>query len=123
MKNKYAIILGNLGNTSDRFCPGYKNNPSTQDMLKAAIERVPHIEGIELVGTWDIRPDNVKEMKSRLDDAGKICASIIPDTFTIPEYGRGSITSIDANVRQRALDYLRQMSEIALKMDCKIVNL
>lgn len=123
MKNKYAIILGNLGNTRDRFCPGYKSNPSTEDMLKAAIERVPHIEGIELVGTWDIRNDNVKDMKSRLDDAGIACASIIPDTFTIPEFGRGSITSIDPGVRQRALDYLRQMSEISLKMNCEIVNL
>lgn len=123
MRNKYAIILGNLGNTRDRFCPGYKNNPSTEEMLKAAIERVPNIEGIELVGTWDIRPDNVKEMKKRLDDAGIACASIIPDTFTIPEFGKGSITSIDATVRQRALDYLRQMSEIAMQMNCEIVNL
>lgn len=123
MKNKYAIILGNLGNTRDRFCPGYKNNPSTEEMLKSAIERVPNIQGIELVGTWDIRPDNVGEMKKRLDDAGIQCASIIPDTFTIPEFGRGSITSTDKKVRQKALEYLRQMSEVALKMDCAIVNL
>lgn len=123
MKNKYAIILGNLGNTRDRFCPGYKNNPSTEEMLKAAIERVPHIEGIELVGTWDIRPDNVKDMKARLADAGIACASIIPDTFTVPEYGKGSITNIDAGIRKQAVSYLRQMSEVAMEMDCKIVNL
>lgn len=121
--NKYAIILGNLGNTRDRFCTGYKENPSSEEMLKLALEKMPHIQGIELVGTWDIRPDNVKDMKSRLDDAGVACASIIPDTFGNPLFGRGSITSIDADIRKKALDYLREMSEVALRMDCGIVNL
>lgn len=123
MNNKYAIILGNLGNTRDRFCTGYKQNPGSEEMLRMALERMPHIQGIELVGTWDIRPDNVGDMKKRLDDAGVACASIIPDTFGDPVFGRGSITSIDAKVRQKALDYLRQMSEVALRMDCSIVNL
>jgi xylose isomerase len=123
MSNKYAIILGNLGNTKDRFCPRYKVNPSSEEMLKLALEKMPHIEGIELVGSWDIRPDNVDDMKKRLDDAGVACASIIPDTFGNPIYGRGSITSIDPRVRQQALDYLRQMSEVALRMNCGIVNL
>ncbi len=34
MKKKYSIILGNLGNTCDRFCGGYKENPSTAQMLE-----------------------------------------------------------------------------------------
>ncbi len=123
MNNKYAIILGNLGNTRDRFCPGYKDNPGSQEMLKRVLEQMPHIRGIELVGTWDIRPDNVQDMKKRLADAGVACASIIPDTFTNAAYGKGSITNINAGVRQQALDYLRQMSEIALEMNCGIVNL
>ena len=68
MKNKYSIILGNLGNTSDRFCKGYKNNLSTEEMLEMAVKKIPLVEGIELVGTWDIRPDNMKDMKKRLSD-------------------------------------------------------
>ena len=31
---KYAAILGNLGNTCDRFCGGYKDNPSSMEMLR-----------------------------------------------------------------------------------------
>lgn len=123
MSHKYSIILGNLGNTSDRFCKSYKNNPTTEEMLKLALERMPAIQGIELVGTWDIRPDNVGDMKKRLQDAGVECASIIPDTFTNAQYAKGSITSIDKKVRDNTLSYLRQMSEVALAMDCKIVNL
>lgn len=123
MSYKYSIILGNLGNTRDRFCPGYKENPSTEKMLEMALKSIPQIKGIELVGTWDIRPDNVKEMKKRLDDAGVECASIIPDTFTSALFGKGSITSIDSKVRKQALAYLRQMCAIAMEMDCKIMNL
>lgn len=123
MRNKYSIILGNLGNTCDRFCKSYKSNPSSEEMLDMAVKKMPFVEGIELVGTWDIRPDNVKEMKKRFRDYGIACASIIPDTFTVKEYGKGSLTSTDPKTRTSAMDYLREMSDVALEMDCKIVNL
>ena len=119
---KYSVILENLGNTCDRFCKGYKDNPSTEEMLKLAV-KIPYVEGIELVGTWDIRPDNVKEMKKRMEDYGKACVSIIPDVFTPKEYGKGTITHSDPSIRQHSLDYLRKMSEIALEMNCGIVNM
>ena len=121
--NKYSIILGNLGNTCDRFCKGYKSNPSSEEMLDMAVKKIPHIEGIELVGTWDIRPDNVREMKKRFADYGVVCSSIIPDTFTDPDYAKGSITSINPAIRQKALDYLRQMSEVSLEVNCGLLNL
>jgi len=123
MKNKYSIILGNLGNTCDRFCKSYKDNPSSEVMLEMAIKKMPFVEGIELVGTWDIRPDNVKEMRKRFADYGIACASVIPDTFSDKVYGKGFITSTDQKIRHKAIDYLREMSEVALEMDCKILNL
>jgi xylose isomerase len=123
MTNKYSIILGNLGNTCDRFCKSYKDNPSSEEMLDLAVKKIPHIQGIELVGTWDIRPENVKDMKKRLKDYGITCSSIIPDTFTDQEYGKGSITNINPEIRQKAINYLRQMSEIALEIDCNLMNL
>ena len=44
MDRKYSVILGNLGNTCDRFCSGYKDNPSTMEMLKRAAA-IPHVQG------------------------------------------------------------------------------
>lgn len=121
MKNKYAVILGNLGNTCDRFCKSYKNNLSTLEMLKQAVE-IPFVDGVELVGTWDIQASNVCEMKRRLKEYGKQCASIIPDTFTDKMYAKGMLTNTNPKVRQHALDYLRKISEIALEMECKLIN-
>ena len=67
-KKKYSVILGNLGNTCDRFCSGgYKDNPDTMTMLKSAAS-IGGVTGAELVGTWDIRPDNVNEMRVALAD-------------------------------------------------------
>jgi hypothetical protein len=50
VKRKYAMILGNLGNTRDSFWSGYKQNPSTAEMLRQ-VQDIPLVEGIELVGT------------------------------------------------------------------------
>src|ERR1035438_1149261 len=92
MKRKYSVILGNLGNTRDRFCSGYKDNPDTMDMLRRAA-KIPHVEGIELVGTWDIKPDNAKTMKQALGDLGLECVSIIPDLFADKRFWKGSYSA------------------------------
>ncbi len=119
---KYSAILGNLGNTKDRFCNGYKSNPSSLEMLKQA-KRIEGISGIELVGTWDIRPDNAAEMRKALDGLGFECVSIIPDLFSDPLWRSGSLSSKSPDVRRKAMDYLRSMSEIAREMKCRIVNI
>ncbi len=122
MQRKYAFILGNLGNTKDRFCSGYKDNPSTAEMLKQAAA-IPYVRGVELVGTWDIRPDNAAEMKTALGDLDLECVSIIPDLFADPLYWKGSYTSPDPKVRRRAIEDTRAMCEIALDLGCQILNL
>jgi xylose isomerase len=122
MERKYAMILGNLGNTRDRFCGGYKENPSTVEMLKQAAA-IPHVRGIELVGTWDIQPENVKKMKAALGDLGLECVSIIPDLFGNPLDWKGSYSSADPKIRRHAVTYTRQMCEIAQELGCNTLNL
>jgi xylose isomerase len=122
MKRKYSVILGNLGNTKDRFCDGYKDNPVTTVMLEQA-SKIPHVSGIELVGTWDIHPGNVSTMKSALDGLGLQCVSIIPDLFGDKTYWKGSYSSPDAKVRRKAIDYTRAMCDIARELNCGIMDL
>ena len=122
MERKYAVILGNLGNTRDRFCTGYKENPSTAEMLRRAAA-IPHVSGIELVGTWDIRPDNLREMGQALRDLNLQCVSIIPDLFGQQLYARGSYSSADPSVRQHAIAYTKAMCDIARELRCPLVNI
>jgi len=120
---KYSIILGNLGNTCDRFCSGgYKDNPDTMTMLKTA-GTIEGVSGVELIGTWDIRPDNVSEMSSALSDLGLQCVSIIPDHFSQAVWGKGAFTSRDAAVRRKAIDATLETCEIAGKLGCDLINI
>lgn len=123
MKPRYSVILGNLGNTCDRFLSsGYKEQLPKEEMIRLASE-IPGIEGIELVGTWDITPANVKVMRKLLREHGLKTVSIIPDLFSQKRWGRGSFASKDKKIRQQALEESRIVSEIALEMKCGLVNL
>jgi xylose isomerase len=84
---------------------------------------IPHVSGIELVGTWDIRPDNLTEMRSALRGHGLACVSIIPDLFGNPVFTRGSYCSNNADVRRKAIDYTKTMCDIALELECPLMNL
>jgi xylose isomerase len=119
---KYAAILGNLGNTRDRFCSGYKENPGTMEMLQRAA-KIRYVTGIELVGTCDIRPDSAKQMKKALANAGLECVSIIPDLFGDKRFWKGSYSASDPKVRQYALDYTRHMCAIAENPGCDTLNI
>ena len=120
-ERKYSVILGNLGNTKDRFCGSYKENPSTEEMLEKA-SKIPYVKGIELVGTWDICEDTADSMAKAFKDLGVECVSIIPDLFANPLYGKGSYTSKDPAIRRDAIDYTKRMCDVARKMGCKIIN-
>jgi len=122
MKRKYSVILGNLGNTCDRFCRGYKDNPSTSQMFQHAAT-MPHVQGIELVGTWDISQKNVKEMKKAFLNSKLTCVSIIPDLFADKRFWKGSFCSTDSKIRKYAIDYTKKMCDIAIELNCEIVNI
>ncbi len=121
--SNYAVILGNLGNTCDRFLStGYKDSVPTAEMIEQAAA-ITDVTGIELVGTWDISPDNFQEVKACLNTNKLQCVSIIPDLFSQKQWGRGSLAAKDTATRAAAMDYLRNMAEIALELDCPMLNI
>ncbi|WP_043584818.1 sugar phosphate isomerase/epimerase family protein [Geminisphaera colitermitum] len=123
MKNRYSVILGNLGNTCDRFLPtGYKDVPPKPEMIRQAAA-IPGIEGIELVGTWDITEQNAREIHSHLADTGLVCVSIIPDLFSQKRWGLGSLSAKSADTRRQALEECRAVSRIAQQIGCPLINL
>jgi xylose isomerase len=120
---RLAVILGNLGNTCDRFLSsGYKDQPSKAEMIAKAAA-IDGVEAVELVGNWDITPDNVEEMGGLLARHGLKCASIIPDHFAQKLYGRGAFCSRDPGVRARAVEDTARLAEAATTLGCGIINL
>lgn len=121
--NKYSVILGNLGNTCDRFLPtGYKSQPPKAEMIRTAAA-IPGIEGLELVGGWDVTPKNAAEIQAVMEDNRLGCVSIIPDLFSRAEWGNGSFCARDPKIRQLAIDETQRAAEIAQAMGCPLINL
>lgn len=119
----YSVILGNLGNTCDRFLStGYKKNLSTEEMFKKAAS-IKEVEGIELVGTWDITTKNVKEIGKLLQDYNIKLVSIIPDHFSQPCWGKGAFTSRDPKIRRQAIDHTKEMIDILVELKGELINL
>lgn len=122
-QNRYSVILGNLGNTCDRFLPtGYKDVRPKREMLHSASE-IPGITGVELVGTWDITEENMADVQNWLHDDKLSCVSIIPDLFSQKRWGLGSFSAKDAGIRQQALEETRSAARIARHLGCPLVNL
>lgn len=120
---KYSIILGNLGNTCDRFLSsGYKNQPSKESMIRQASE-IKDVKAVELVGTWDITPENAQEVGGLLSKYGLACSSIIPDHFSQKRWGKGAFTSKDPAIREQALEETFIAAELARKLQCPLINL
>jgi sugar phosphate isomerase/epimerase len=124
MRNKkYSVILGNLGNTCDRFLSsGYKASIDKDRMLSQAVS-IEGVTGIELVGTWDIDAKSVAAMKQKLADKKLQCSSIIPDMFAQKRWGKGSLSAPDADIRQQAVAELKSCTDIAVELGCDLVNL
>lgn len=122
-RNRYSVILGNLGNTCDRFLPsGYKEVPSKREQIRQA-SGIPGIEGVELVGSWDIREENADEVKGWLEEGGLSCVSIIPDLFSQKRWGGGSFGAKSADIRAQALEETRSAARIARGIGCPLLNL
>ncbi|HET7839252.1 MAG TPA: sugar phosphate isomerase/epimerase family protein [Rectinemataceae bacterium] len=120
---KYSVILGNLGNTCDRFLStGYKDQLDKAEMVRQAAA-IPGVKGIELVGTWDVTPQNVEEVGGLLAKHGLACVSIIPDHFSQKRWGRGAFTAKDPAIRAQALEETMAAAEMARALKCPLINL
>jgi len=121
--SKYSIILGNLGNTCDRFLSsGYKDELPKETLIRQASE-IDGVEGVELVGTWDVSMDTVDTIGGLLEKYGLRCASIIPDHFSQKRWGRGTLSAKDPDIRNQALDYTFECVEMARRLGCDTLNI
>jgi len=123
LQNRYSVILGNLGNTCDRFLPtGYKSAVPKEEMICQAAS-ISGIGGLELVGTWDVTESNIISMRDLMADNGLQCVSIIPDLFSQQRWGRGSLSAIDSEIRRQAMTEVQVACHNARELECSLINL
>lgn len=121
--DKYSVILGNLGNTCDRFLSSGYKDVAPPEVRYSEAAKLPHVSGIELVGSWDITADNVSQVKQLLADNKLTCSSIIPDLFSRRKWGYGSMTARSADTRTQAVAEIKEMIDIAADLGCPLITL
>ena len=120
---KFAVILANFGNRSDRYCgEGYGEDRTVSQLFDAAAS-VADLSGVELIGEWNIRKDNVRFIQDELARTGLQAVSIIPDHFAQRRWGKGAFCSRDSAIRRQAVEETMAMMDAAAEIGCPVVSL
>lgn len=120
---RYSVILSNVGSCCDRYLSTGYCEPFSIEQLFDRIASIEHVEGVEIIGTWHITTNNVKQIKDNLDRTGLKLVSIIPDHFGQMKWGKGAFTSKDVAVRKEAVSHTKDIMDIAAELGCRIVSL
>lgn len=120
---KYSVILSNVGSVSDRYVTGGYGDPFTIPQLFERVSKIPQVSGVELVGTWHVKENNVKELKALLEEHQLKLASIIPDHFGQAIWKNGSFSSRDPQIRRRAIEHTKEMMDVAVELGGNLVSL
>ncbi len=120
---KHSVILGNVGNFSDRYMGGGYQRDYTLTELFDRVKSIEGVTGVELVSNWHVTPENAKEVKSQLDRTGLKLVSIIPDHFGTKEYGRGAFSAKDPGMRRRALEETKEIIDVAKFLGGDLISL
>lgn len=122
-KPRYSVILSNVGSCCDRYLSTGYSPPFPLEQLFGRVASIEHVEGVELVATWHIRPDNVRQVRDNLERTGLKLAAIIPDHFGQMKWGRGAFTSKDPAIRREAAAHTKEMMDIGAELGCGLVSL
>ncbi len=115
---KFAAILSFMGQQRDRFQvfgPAYT--------LAEKIARLAQVEGCgaaEIVYPHEF--EDVAQTRHLLTDYGLVCSSVNVNIKAEPIFHMGSLTSPNADVRARAVQYLKTGMDIAAEMGCNLVT-
>jgi len=117
----FAVALSALGNPGDRFMSGYKEDRSTAEMFTLAA--AAGITGLEFVCGRDITDENAGEIKGYMDKYGLKCCDVLPNLFSQKEFIRGSISSRNPAVVEKASGEIRRAIDITKRLGGSLVNI
>ena len=120
---KFGTTIALFGRCPDRFLSqGYKKETSFEDKIKL-ISKINDIEGVDLYGDWDVNPKNVDNVKEILDKYKLKTLNVAADVCSLPEFGRGSITSPIKESRELGWQKIMETIDLARKLDSEAVDL
>jgi len=119
----HSVILGNVGNFSDRYMGGGYQSDFSLEELFDRVKSIAGVTGVELVSNWHVTAKNVSQVKDNLERTGLKLVSIIPDNFGTKVYGKGAYSSKIAAVRRQAVEETKEMMDVAALLGGELVSL
>ena len=120
---KYSVILGNVGQCSDRYMTsGYGRKFEIPELF----ERVASIEGVtgvEYIGGWHVSDRTVGLLCDLQKQHGLKSVAIIPDHFGTAIWGKGAFTSPDPEVRRAAVKETLHTAELGRALGCGMMSI
>ncbi len=111
---KYAVITGFLGQTKDRFA--VYNQPLNLTEKIQFLSKIEGMGGAELVYPYEVSPDLASTLPGLLADNGVRIAAINVNVKAEPEFASGGLTSPDAAVRRRAIQFIKDAKDFAAEV-------
>jgi xylose isomerase len=118
---KYSVFLDNVGTAHDRYCPQYAEPYSLEDLFERAAS-IDLLSAVDLVATPNLLA-NWDTVRRCLDSTSLKVVSIAADTFTQARYGQGSFSSIDPDIRAKALEHAKQVMDLCGQVGCDLLTL
>ena len=109
---KLAIITGFLSKTTDRFHE--YNEPLTLDQKFELMGRIEGYSGVEIVYPYEV--NDVAETKAALKKHELEVAAINVNVKAEPEFRNGGLTSLDAGIRAKAVQFIKDAKDFAAEV-------
>ena len=106
---KHAIITAFLGLLRDRFCE-YQESRTIEQKLDI-MRSIPGVSGAEVVFPYEVPA--AEELRTLLDRRGLDVAAVNVNIKADRDFATGSLTSPDAAVRAKAIDFIKRAKDYA----------
>jgi len=121
-RNRFGVLGINWLPHYDRYLTSDSRiAPSLAETFRSAAA-IEGLEGIELVHPFQVRPNNVLEIKKMLGDAGLTPISIAASLSSKPQYRLGSLTADLPETRQQAIDTVKTAIDCAAELGIELVT-
>jgi len=120
---KYSVILGNVGQCSDRYMTDGYDRPFELEELFERVTTIEGINGVELIDNWQLNDKTVGKIADFLKTSGLEAVAIIPDHFGSKHWGKGAFTHPDKKIREEAVSHTLHVAELAREISCPILSI
>jgi len=107
---RQAVITSFLSTTKDRFHE-YNATKTLSERLQMAAQ-IDGVSGVEVVFPYEVCEDPL-EMKRMVAESGLSIAAVNVNVKAEPEFRNGSLSSADAQVRAKAVDFIKRAKDYA----------